>query len=90
VADPVASVPVACGPGTEAYVPGSFSRRQWPTGHAMTKARPTTRFSGIVPPPAELMWDRESAESERWSPITQRCPAGTWTVNGIWDGGLPL
>ena len=29
--------------GTEAKVPGSCSRRQWPTGQAMTKALPTTR-----------------------------------------------
>ena len=43
----------------------------------------------MVPPPGLFMWKRESAELERWSPITHSRPLGTWTVNFISDGGLP-
>jgi hypothetical protein len=48
--------PEADGAGTDAYVPGSGSRRQWPTGQAITNALPTTRLSGIVPPPGLSVW----------------------------------
>jgi hypothetical protein len=85
----VAFAPATFGAGTEVYVRGSWRRCQCPTGQAMTKARPTTRLSGIVPPPGWSVWYRESAESERWSPITHSRPLGTWTVNFIMDGGLP-
>lgn len=55
----------------------------------MTKARPTTRLSGMVPPPGLSVWYRESAESERWSPITHSRPGGTCSVNFIIEGGFP-
>ena len=40
------------------------------------KARPITSSSEIVPVPSVLMWNRESAEAERWSPITHSRPCG--------------
>lgn len=35
---------------TEEKVLGSFKEVQWPNGHAMTIARPTTEVSATVPP----------------------------------------
>lgn len=77
------------GAGTAAKVGGSLSRDQWPTGQPITKARPTTRLSGMVPPPGWSMWKRESAESERWSPITHSRPGGTRSTNFVNEGGFP-
>jgi hypothetical protein len=73
----VSAVVVEPGSPTPANVSGSLSRCQWPIGQPITKARPTTRLSGIVPPPGWSVWKRESAESERWSPITHSRPSGT-------------
>lgn len=81
--------PDEAGSATSEKVAGSFSRAQWPTGQPITTARPTTRLSGMVPPPGSPRWKRESAESERWSPITHSRPGGTWSVNFINEGGLP-
>src|SRR5690606_16642900 len=41
-------------------------------GQTMTKARPMTWLSGMAPPPGSPVWERESMETWRWSPITQR------------------
>lgn len=84
-----ADAPEPPGAATPEYVAGSFSPAQWPIGQATAKALPTTMFSGTVPLPASLRWKRESAELERWSPITKSRFAGTWTVNLISDGGFP-
>lgn len=84
-----ADAPEPPGAATPEYVAGSFSPAQCPIGQATAKARPTTRFSGTVPSPASLRWKRESAELDRWSPITKSRFGGTLTVNLISDGGLP-
>ena len=86
---PRADVPLLPDAATAANVAGSFRLVIWPIGQAITKARPTTRLSGTVPLPSSSRWYRESAELERWSPITHSRPAGTLTVNLIWEGGLP-
>lgn len=86
---PRADVPLLPAEATAENVLGSLRLVQWPIGQAITKARPTTRFSGTVPFPSSSRWNRESAELERWSPITHSRPTGTLTVNLIWDGGLP-
>ncbi len=44
------------GSGTDAYVSGSSSRRQWEYGQAITTALPTTSSSGMVPFPGSSKW----------------------------------
>jgi hypothetical protein len=74
--------------GTDAYVFGSSSVVQWPNGQAITMARPTTSSSETVP--KSVRWcARESAEFDRWSPITHSRPSGTVTSNGVVDGLSP-
>ena len=68
---------------------GSCSRVQWPTGHPMTIARPTTESSETVPLNLSVRWYRESAELPRWSPSTNRRPAGTFTSKEKSDGLSP-
>jgi hypothetical protein len=75
--------------GTDAYVSGSSSLRQWPKGQAMTRARPTTWSSETVPLNFSVRWKRESAESLRWSPIMKRRPSGTFTRNSNAEGLSP-
>ncbi len=50
------------------------------SGHATTKARPTTLSTGTKPSPVSLWCQRESRELLRWSPITQSLPLGTVMV----------
>jgi hypothetical protein len=52
----VASAVATGGSGTDENVPGTFSRVQSPNGQAITKARPTTRFSAMVPSYFSSMW----------------------------------
>ncbi|SCE19745.1 hypothetical protein GA0115253_103481, partial [Streptomyces sp. Termitarium-T10T-6] len=59
---------------------------QWPNGQAITTARPTTSSSATVPRSGSSRWKRESAESERWSPITKSRPSGTFTSNEMVEG----
>ncbi|AIV33970.1 hypothetical protein NI25_11115 [Streptomyces sp. CCM_MD2014] len=61
---------------------------QWPNGQAITMARPTTSSWDTVPKSVSW-WTRESAELERWSPITHSRPSGTVTSNGVRDGTSP-
>jgi len=42
--------------------------RQRLIGQMMTKARPITAFSGIVPPPGWPRWFLASSEMSLWSP----------------------
>lgn len=51
-------------------------------------ARPTTSSSETVPWSVSW-WARESAELDRWSPITHSRPSGTVTSNGVVDGMSP-
>ncbi len=51
-------------------------------------ARPTTSSSETVPKSVSW-WARESAELDRWSPITHSRPSGTVTSNGALDGESP-
>lgn len=55
----------------------------------MTSARPITPSTDTVPWKASLRWKRESAELDRWSPITKTLPIGTLTSNLSFDGGFP-
>lgn len=73
---------------TDAYVFGSSRVVQWPKGHAITMACPTTPSSETVPKSVSW-WARESAEFDRWSPITHSRPSGTVTSNGVLDGVSP-
>jgi hypothetical protein len=50
-----------------------------PSGHTIANARPTTVDAAIVPWWASSMWQRESADMLRWSPMTHRRPWGTFT-----------
>lgn len=58
-------------------------------GHTITKARPITRSSGIVPPPGSPWCARESRDTERWSPITHSRPSGTVISKGRSEGWSP-
>src|SRR5690606_2511938 len=58
-------------------------------GQTITKARPTTLSAGMVPPPGSWVWDRESSETERWSPITHSRPSGTSASKNFCDGTSP-
>lgn len=51
-------------------------------------ARPTTSSWDTVPKSVSW-WARESAELDRWSPITHNRPSGTVTSNGVRDGVSP-
>jgi hypothetical protein len=51
-------------------------------------ARPTTSSSETVPKSVPW-WNRESAEFDRWSPITHSRPSGTLTSNAIVEGLSP-
>jgi hypothetical protein len=51
-------------------------------------ARPTTSSSETVPWSVSW-WTRESAELDRWSPITHSRPSGTVTSNGVVEGTSP-
>lgn len=62
---------------------------QWASGQAITMARPTTSSSETVPPYPRSWWKRESAELDRWSPITHSRPSGTVTSKGVLEGTLP-
>src|SRR4029079_19461274 len=78
--------------GTFANVsPGLASQAQCCMGHTTERARPTIRLSGTEPlaPPDLSSWGRESAELERWSPITQTRPEGTVMSKGSWLGVSP-
>jgi hypothetical protein len=57
-------------------------------GHSTTKARPMTFSFGTMPLPGWLRCSRESAEADRWSPITHSRSAGTRTLNRTAEGGL--
>ena len=70
-------------------VAGMFRKLHWLGGQMITKARPRTPLTGIVPPPGSPMWPRESSEILRWSPMTHRRPAGTVMLNFVADGTLP-
>ncbi len=70
-------------------VSGTPSVDQRSSGQTRTNARPTTLSDGIVPFPGSSMCTRESAESERWSPITQSRFGGTVTLNCRSDGLSP-
>ncbi|KYK15441.1 hypothetical protein AUW26_21965 [Streptomyces sp. CC71] len=61
---------------------------QCPNGQAITIARPTTSSSETVPKSVSW-WARESAELDRWSPITHRRPSGTVTSKGVREGTSP-
>ncbi|ANB08806.1 hypothetical protein SAM40697_4849 [Streptomyces ambofaciens] len=61
---------------------------QWPKGQAITMARPTTSSSETVPKSVSW-WKRESAEFDRWSPITHSRPSGTSTSKGVVEGLSP-
>ncbi len=51
-------------------------------------ARPTTSSSDTVP--KSVSWcARESAELDRWSPITHSRPSGTVTSKGVLEGASP-
>ena len=49
----------------------------------ITNALPTTSFSGMVPSYPYATWQRESHESDRWSPSTNSRPGGTTTLQGV-------
>ena len=49
------------------------------SGHTMSAAFPMTSSTAIVPEYLSPMCARESAEAERWSPITHNRPSGTVT-----------
>ena len=55
-------------------VAGIGRRRHWEIGQITTNARPMTSLTGTKP------LSRESLESSRWSPMTNRSPLGTTTV----------
>ena len=77
------------GAGTDAKVSGISIDCRRDTGHRTAMARPTTFDSGTKPPPGSPMWARESAEFERWSPITHSMPCGTTTSNVCVLGASP-
>ena len=58
-------------------------------GQMMTKARPITALSGIVPPPGSPWWSRESSDQSRLSPMTHSRPDGTVMLNLNSDGAEP-
>ena len=49
-------------------------------GQTMTDALPITSSTPIVPEYLSSMCAFESADADRWSPITQRRPSGTVTA----------
>ncbi|GGQ39572.1 hypothetical protein GCM10010279_56290 [Streptomyces mutabilis] len=60
----MAAVEAEAASDTDAYVFGSSRVVQWPNGHAITMARPTTSPSDTVP--KSVSWcARESAELDR-------------------------
>ena len=65
--------------GTVSYVAGTEIHEARPTGQKTATARPTTSDSGMNPWPGGC--NRESRETDRWSPITHRSPGGTVTSN---------
>lgn len=84
----MAVVEAAAESDTEAYALGSSRVVQWPNGQAITMARPTTSSSDTVP--KSVSWcARESAELDRWSPITHSRPSGTVTSKGVLEGTSP-
>ncbi len=52
-------------------------------------ARPMTSPTGIMPPPGEPRWSRESLESLRWSPRDEEAPRGNDDVEGHAGGAVP-
>src|SRR3954447_16258498 len=80
-ANPTASGGTAS-PGAAAadvWISGESSNPKRVSGQTMTAALPMTSSTAMVPEYLSPTCMRESADAERWSPITHRRPSGTFT-----------